>query len=82
MKFDQMIEAQKIISGPSMKIDRLFVRDGGQYWVGYFSPTSSMTISEINERADFYEIHYKNSKMISQVNKAFIYQVDLVEVDD
>jgi hypothetical protein len=63
-----------------MKIQNLLLNDTPVFSVGnYFY---EKVVSEIIEFDDFYEVHYKDTKFVSRINKAFVVQVDLVEVDE
>lgn len=62
-----------------MKIKALHADKYGFFNVGESILLSSRIVSEINEYDEFYEVRYSNSKLISRINKSYVFQVDLME---
>lgn len=65
-----------------MKIRTLFAGKLGVFNIGDAVKYTSMTVSEINEYDEFYEVLYENSKLVSRINKSYVAQVDLEEVEN
>ncbi|WAX18101.1 hypothetical protein WC29P2_00026 [Weissella phage WC29P2] len=64
-----------------MKIIRLYADEDTAFNVGQSVGLSSRIISEINEYDEFYEVRYSNSKLVSHINKTYVFRVDLTEED-
>lgn len=62
-----------------MKIKTLYADKYGFFNVGESILLSSRIVSEINEYDEFYEVRYSNSKLVSRINKSYVFQVDLTE---
>ena len=62
-----------------MKIIRIYADEDIAFNVGDSVGLSSRIISEINEYDEFYEVRYANSKLVSRINKSYVFQVDLTE---
>ena len=62
-----------------MKIIKLYADEDIVFNVGESVGLSSRIISEINEYDEFYEVRYSNSKLVSRINKSYVFQVDLTE---
>lgn len=62
-----------------MKIKALHADKCGFFNVGESILLSSRIVSEINEYDEFYEVRYANSKLVSHINKSYVFQVDLTE---
>ena len=64
-----------------MKIIRLYADEDIVFCVGESVGYSSGIVSEINEYDEFYEVQYSNSKLVSHINKTYVFRVDLMEED-
>ena len=64
-----------------MKIIRIYADEDIAFNVGDSVGLSSRIISEINEYDEFYEVRYSNSKLVSHINKTYVFRVDLMEED-
>ena len=62
-----------------MKIIRIYADEDIAFNVGDSVGLSSRIISEINEYDEFYEVRYSNSKLVSHINKTYVFRVDLTE---
>ncbi len=62
-----------------MKIKTLHADKYGFFNVGDSFLLSSRIVSEINEYDEFYEVRYSNSKLVSHINKTYVFRVDLME---
>lgn len=62
-----------------MKIKTLHTDERGVFNVGNSMNYSSKVVSEIKEYGEFYEVRYANSKLVSRINKSYVFQVDLTE---
>ena len=62
-----------------MKIIRIYADEDTAFNVGESVGLSSRIISEINEYDEFYEVRYSNSKLVSHINKSYVFRVDLTE---
>lgn len=62
-----------------MKIIRIYADEDTAFNVGQSVGLSSRVISEINEYDEFYEVRYSNSKLVSHINKTYVFRVDLTE---
>lgn len=62
-----------------MKIIKLYAYEDIVFNVGESVGLSSRVISEINEYDEFYEVRYSNSKLVSNINKTYVFRVDLME---
>lgn len=62
-----------------MKIKTLFADEHGVFNIGNAIQYSSNVVSEIKEYGEFYEVRYANSKLVSRINKSYVFQVDLTE---
>lgn len=64
-----------------MKIIRIYADEDTAFNVGQSVGLSSRIISEINEYDEFYEVRYSNSKLVSHINKTYVFRVDLTDED-
>lgn len=64
-----------------MKIKTLHADEHGVFNIGDAIKYSSRVVSEINEYDEFYEVQYSNSKLVSHINKTYVFRVDLIEED-
>ncbi|MEC0099591.1 hypothetical protein P4621_26390 [Priestia aryabhattai] len=64
-----------------MKIIKLYADEDIVFNVGESVGFSSRIVSEINEYDEFYEVRYSNSKLVSHINKTYVFRVDLMEED-
>lgn len=62
-----------------MKIKTLHADEHGVFNIGNSIQYSSNVVSEIKEYDEFYEVRYSNSKLVSRINKSYVFQVDLTE---
>ena len=62
-----------------MKIKTLYAEEHGVLNIGDTIKYSSRVVSEIEEYGEFYEVRYANSKLVSRINKSYVFQVDLTE---
>lgn len=62
-----------------MKIKTLYADEHGVFNIGNAIQYSSWFVSEIKEYGEFYEVRYENSKLVSRINKSYVFQVDLTE---
>ena len=62
-----------------MKIKTLHADEHGVFNIGDAIKYSSRVVSEIKEYGEFYEVRYANSKLVSRINKSYVFQVDLTE---
>ena len=62
-----------------MKIKTLHADEHGVFNIGNAIKHSSRVVSEIKEYGEFYEVRYENSKLVSRINKSYVFQVDLTE---
>ena len=64
-----------------MKIKTLYADGHGVLNIGDAIEYLSGVVSEIKEYGEFYEVRYANSKLVSRINKSYVFQVDLTEED-
>ncbi|MBJ7678441.1 hypothetical protein HAU87_09295 [Weissella confusa] len=64
-----------------MKIKTLHADEHGVFNIGNSIQYSNSVVSEIKEYGEFYEVRYANSKLVSHINKTYVFRVDLMEED-